>query len=165
MKANIEERKLNPLLERKELKGTVDHKGEATPSTQSLKEFLSKELSVDEDMIEVDKIFTISGMQKSRFWAKELEVSEEAEEKEDKEVYECEECGKEFDSKRGLSIHQSQAHKEEEDYEEVLGGTISEAKDRINDMDSPDYEKLLEVEKANKDRKGMKKFLEDKLGE
>ncbi|MFP4045763.1 MAG: C2H2-type zinc finger protein [Candidatus Aenigmatarchaeota archaeon] len=96
---------------------------------------------------------------------KEEESEEKSEKKE--EAHECEICGKEFDTKRGLSIHQSQSHKEdeEEDYEQALSGTIGDGKKKINAMDNPDYEKLLEMEKENKDRKGMKQFLEGKLEE
>ncbi|MFB6088694.1 MAG: 50S ribosomal protein L31e [Candidatus Aenigmatarchaeota archaeon] len=96
------------------------------------------------------------------------EEEEEGEEKEEEkeDLYTCPECGKEFETKRGLSIHKSQQHPEEEskeDLEGLLGGTISEAKKKINDMDNPDYDKLLKIEKNNKDRKGMKSFLEGKL--
>lgn len=92
------------------------------------------------------------------------EKAEGGEELEEEEGFKCEKCDKEFDTKRGLSIHQSQVHTEEEkDYEEVLSGTISEAKEEIEEMEEPDFEKLLDVEKENKDRKGMKGYLEKKL--
>ncbi|MFP4045900.1 MAG: hypothetical protein ACLFS3_02480 [Candidatus Aenigmatarchaeota archaeon] len=149
MKVKIKERKDNPFLDRKELKGIIDHTGEATPSEEALREFLAKELNKDSEDIEVDKIFTFHGRQKSKFWAKELgaETTEKLkkEETEEKTEEETEEKG--------------------EDYEEFLGGTIGEGKDKIKSMDNPDYEKLLEIEKNNKDRKGMKKFLEGKIGE
>lgn len=144
MKVDIEERKENPLLERRELKGLIDHTGEATPSGDALKEFLSEELGTDKDNIEVDKIFTIRGMQKSKFWAKEFGKATEGKSEETEEEEE---------------------ESAEEDYEEILSGTISEGKEKIKDMDGPDYEELLEVEKENKDRKGMKQFLEKKSGE
>lgn len=142
MKVNIEERKKNPLLDRKVIKGTIDHKDEATPSSESLKGFLSEELEADEESIEVDKIFTIRGMQKSKFWAKELgEVEGTTEEEE----------GEEKTSS-------------EEEAGEILSGSISDAKDEIEDIENPDYERIMEIEKDNKDRKGMKKYLEKKIG-
>lgn len=93
---------------------------------------------------------------------------EEKEEVEEEEGYICEKCDREFDTKRGLSIHESQTHGEEADedrerYEEVLSGTISDAKEAIDEMDDPDFEMLLEVEEENKDRKGMKEYLEDQM--
>lgn len=33
---------------------------------------------------------------------------------EEEEEFECEECGDKFDSERGLKVHKSQKHKEEE---------------------------------------------------
>ncbi|MFP4116506.1 MAG: hypothetical protein ACLFQ8_02060 [Candidatus Aenigmatarchaeota archaeon] len=144
MKVEIKERKKNPVLDRRLIEGTVEHAGEATPSSEALKGFLAEELDSEEESIEIKKIFTIRGMQKSKFWAREhgdIEASEEAEKGEKKE----ESGGK--------------------NYEEVLGGSISDAKDEIEEMDDPDYEKLMEVEKNNKDRKGMKKYLEKNIGE
>lgn len=49
-----------------------------------------------------------------------------------------------------------------QDYGEVLDGTVGEAKDAINEMEDPDYEKLLELEKQGKDRKTLREFLESK---
>jgi len=139
MKVEIKERKKNPVLDRRLIKGTVEHTDEATPSSESLKGFLSEELGCDEESIEIKKIFTMPGMQKSKFWAREHgEVESETVE---------EEGG------------------EDEGYEEILSGSISDSKDKIEGLEDPDYERLLEVEKENKDRKGMKKYLEKKVGE
>lgn len=167
MKVDITQRRDNPMLNRREIEGKVDHKDEATPSAEALKELLGKELGTDKENMEIDKIFTLKGKQESKFWAKEIGVSEKKAEKstEEKE-YECEECGKTFDTKRGLSIHKSQTHEktEEVDYEEILSGTIAEAKEEIEGMENPDWERLLKTEKENKDRKGMKEYLEKKMG-
>ncbi|MFP4115972.1 MAG: hypothetical protein ACLFTQ_02105 [Candidatus Aenigmatarchaeota archaeon] len=141
MKVEIKERKDNPLLERKEIKGTIDHEGEATPSIDSLEGYLSEELGTDKENIQAEKIFTIKGTQKSKFWAKELGGVSGVETKEEKT--------KDVDG----------------NYEEVLSGTIAEAKEEIEEMDKPDFELLLETEKQNKDRKGMKKYLKGKTGE
>ncbi|MFP4115953.1 MAG: C2H2-type zinc finger protein [Candidatus Aenigmatarchaeota archaeon] len=108
------------------------------------------------------------GVHVSRAHEEEEEEEEEEETKEEKEKYVCEVCDREFDTKRGLSIHESQAHKgideqETERYEEVLSGTITEAREVIDDMENPDFEALLEIEEENKDRKGMKKFLRESL--
>lgn len=51
----------------------------------------------------------------------------------------------------------------ENDYEEAVSGTVSEAKEAIKEMESPDYEELLEAEKINKDRKGLKNWLESRM--
>ncbi len=97
------------------------------------------------------------------------EEEEQEEEEKEEENYVCEECDREFDTKRGLSIHQSQSHDEDDDdddreaYEEALSGSISDAKEAIDNMDDPDFDLLLEIEEENKDRKGMKKYLEDQI--
>ncbi|MBD3155055.1 MAG: 30S ribosomal protein S3 [Candidatus Aenigmarchaeota archaeon] len=51
------------------------------------------------------------------------------------------------------------------DYEKILSNSISDAKKKIKKLKEPDYKKLMEVEKKNKDRKGMKDYLKEKLGE
>ncbi len=51
------------------------------------------------------------------------------------------------------------------DYEESLDNTISDAKKRIEELEGPDYEELLELEKKGKNRKGMKEYLKEKSKE
>ena len=47
-----------------------------------------------------------------------------------------------------------------EEVQEVLKtGSISDGKDAVKEMNKADFEKLLNFEKAHKNRKGMKKFL------
>lgn len=52
---------------------------------------------------------------------------------------------------------------EDTDYEEILSGTVDEAKKSIRDMENPDYEELLRLEKEGDDRKTLKEFLERQL--
>ncbi|MFB6241923.1 MAG: 50S ribosomal protein L24 [Candidatus Nanosalina sp.] len=47
------------------------------------------------------------------------------------------------------------------DYEDIVSGTISDAKDQISELESPDFDELIEAEKANKDRKTMIEYLEN----
>ncbi len=51
---------------------------------------------------------------------------------------------------------------EETDYSEIVDGTISDAKDRVTDLEDPDYEALIEAEEAGKDRKTLKEWLENR---
>ncbi len=50
----------------------------------------------------------------------------------------------------------------EADYEEIVSGTISDAKDALNELENPDYAAALEAEKSNKDRKTLTQWLENK---
>ena len=144
MKVKIKERKKNPLLGRRTITGTIDHTDEPTPSSESLKSFLAEDLGSDEENIEIDKIFTLRGMQKSKFWVKEF--------------------GESFKEPKEDDVQQEDGS-ETNELEKILGGSISDAKEAIDEMDSPDFELLLEIEEANKDRKGMKKYLEGQIGE
>jgi small subunit ribosomal protein S3 len=49
----------------------------------------------------------------------------------------------------------------EVDVEELVSGTISDAKEEIKAMDQPDFGAILEAEKDNKDRKTFKQWLEN----
>lgn len=51
---------------------------------------------------------------------------------------------------------------DETDYSEVVDGTISDVKDRVTDLEDPDYEALIEAEEAGKDRKTLKEWLENR---
>ncbi|WP_414837105.1 hypothetical protein [Candidatus Nanohalococcus occultus] len=46
------------------------------------------------------------------------------------------------------------------DYREILSGKVEEVKERIEDLESPDFEKLLKLEREGKDRKTVKEFIE-----
>lgn len=48
------------------------------------------------------------------------------------------------------------------DYEEIVSGTVSDAKEAINELESPDYKALIEAEKEGKDRKTLIEFIEGK---
>lgn len=52
-----------------------------------------------------------------------------------------------------------------EDYEEVLDGTVDEAKSRIKELENPDFERLLDLETEGKNRKTLRNFIENRLEE
>ncbi|MFB6217482.1 MAG: 30S ribosomal protein S3, partial [Candidatus Aenigmatarchaeota archaeon] len=51
----------------------------------------------------------------------------------------------------------------EADYEEIVSGTISDAKDALEELDSPDYAAALEAEKDNKNRTTFIDWLESRV--
>ncbi len=53
----------------------------------------------------------------------------------------------------------------DEFYGEILSGTIEEAREDIERMDDPDYERLLEIERRGQNRVGMKEYLEERREE
>lgn len=50
-----------------------------------------------------------------------------------------------------------------EDYSEIVSGTVSDAKDELQELEDPDWESALEAEKEGKDRKTLKEFIESKM--
>jgi large subunit ribosomal protein L24 len=96
------------------------------------------------------------------------EVKEEIEEEIDEEelAEEAEESSEEEESEESEETEETEAEESEEeetsvDYSDVVSGTISDAKDQISEMESPDFDALLEAEKSNKDRKTMVEYLEN----
>ncbi len=81
----------------------------------------------------------------------EEEIVEDAE-SEDKESSETDTSDEETDE---------EASEESSDYSDVVGGTIGDAKDQISEMESPDFDALIQAEKSNKDRKTMIEYLEN----
>lgn len=51
------------------------------------------------------------------------------------------------------------------DYEDIVGGTISDGKDQLKELDNPDYKAALEAEKEGKNRKTFVDWLESKTEE
>jgi hypothetical protein len=49
------------------------------------------------------------------------------------------------------------------DFEDILEGTVDEAKESIRNLENPDYEGLLEAEESGKDRKTLKDFIESQM--
>jgi small subunit ribosomal protein S3 len=90
------------------------------------------------------------------------ETGTEAEE--EPEVEETEDESEESESKADEETPEPDTEEAEEevDYEEIVSGTISDAKDQLDDLDNPDYEAALEAEEDNKDRKTFKEWLDNK---
>lgn len=141
----------NPLLERREVEVEVDHEGESTPSKEDVKNRVAAENDIDTDQVEVESLYTGYGKNTSRGTLKiydEFEYDEELEQnpEEEQTVEETEET---------VEVT--------EEYEELVSGTITEAKDALGDMEEPDFEAALEAEKDNKDRKTLKEWLENQM--
>jgi small subunit ribosomal protein S3 len=106
------------------------------------------------------------------FEAKEEEETEEesAEDAEDEEEETAEEPAEEEDESKAdeeaAEVDAEEADESEGDeaeYEEIVSGTISDAKDAIEDLDDPDYEALLEAEEDNKNRTTFIDWLETRV--
>ncbi|MFB6144517.1 MAG: hypothetical protein ABEJ98_04360 [Candidatus Nanohaloarchaea archaeon] len=54
---------------------------------------------------------------------------------------------------------------EDSDYEEILQQNVRQVKKTVRDMDSPDYQKLYDLEEDGKNRKTVKEFLEPRIEE
>ncbi|MFB6182859.1 MAG: 30S ribosomal protein S3 [Candidatus Nanohaloarchaea archaeon] len=74
-----------------------------------------------------------------------------------------EEVREAFENKETIEEQEEEKETEEEpetEYEELVKGTISEAKDKINQMEDPDIGAIKQAEKANKNRKTFIEWLE-----
>jgi ribosomal protein S24E len=154
METKITSLKNNPLLDRRDAEVEVDHTGEATPSKEDIKNRVAAEEDLNSDEIEVVSVYTGYGKNLSKAF---LHVTQEMdlEEYEDQveETIEQEPETEEATETEGTGSSDA-------DYEEIVSGTIGDAKDALNDMDSPDYDAALEAEKANKNRTTLVDWLE-----
>ena len=87
------------------------------------------------------------------------EAAEEADESEDTEeeteIEEQEETSEEEET-------DDDSASDDADYDEIVSGTIGDAKDAISELENPDYDALLEAEKDNKARTTFIDWLENK---
>jgi len=51
----------------------------------------------------------------------------------------------------------------EVDYEGIVSGTVSDAKEQLQELDDPDYEAALEAEENGKDRKTLKEWIKSRV--
>jgi len=67
-----------------------------------------------------------------------------------------------------LSVPEEQEEEEvdeetEVDYEGIVSGTVSDAKEQLQELDDPDYEAALEAEENGKDRKTLKEWIKSRV--
>ena len=151
METTITSVRENSLLDHREVELEVDHEGESTPAEEDIKDRLAAENNLDLEKIEIDSVYTGYGSNKSRV---SLKVYEEFEYDEELERNPEEEQGTE---------QQEETTEATAEYEEIVSGTITDAKDALKDMDEPDYEAALAAEKDNKNRTTLVDWLEDQL--
>lgn len=155
MEAKISSIRFNPLLDRNEIEVDVEHEGEPTPSKEDVKDRIAAEEDIDPEEIEVVNVKSAFGRQTSKAYLKvfeKLDLEEYQDKVEEAPVEPEEESDSGSSSESGSSG----------DYEEIVSGTINEAKDQLNEMDEPDFEAALEAEKSNKNRTTLVDWLESK---
>ncbi|QGA80973.1 50S ribosomal protein L24 [Candidatus Nanohalobium constans] len=68
-------------------------------------------------------------------------------------------------SQEGSSESEPSEESSETGHDELVDGTMDEVKDSISEMENPDFDALIEAEKAGKDRKTMIEYLENQKEE
>jgi len=131
----------NPLLNRRQVELKVQHGGESTPSREDIKSRFAAEKTLNKDVIEVGTINTGYGSNTSNT---ELKVYEEFEYSDNLEKTE----------------QDQEASQVTEEHRNIVSGTITDAKDEIGDIDSPDYSALIQAEKEDKNRTTFIDWLE-----
>lgn len=149
MEVEITTVKENPLMDRREVEATVNHENEATPSKEDVLSRLAADRGLNKDNVDVKHVYTGYGRQKSKAI---IQINEEFEYDEDLEED---------------TIEQETETEEESsssaEYDDVVSGTITEAKEALSDMEEPDYQAAKEAEEANKNRTTLIDWLEDQI--
>lgn len=136
----------NPLLDRSKVKVELEHEDEPTPSEEDVKNRLAAEKDLDVEEIELDSIYTGYGSNKSEAT---LKVHQDFEYDED-----LEEAPETSEGETETEVT--------EEYEELVSGTITEAKEALQEMEDPNYDAALEAEKENKNRTTLIDWLESR---
>ncbi|MFB6166848.1 MAG: hypothetical protein ABEJ62_01140, partial [Candidatus Nanohaloarchaea archaeon] len=135
------------------------HEDSPTPSREDVVSRIAAENNLDENSIEVEGIYTGFGKNTSRA---ELKITEEFEYEEELEEETVEEETEVEEPETDTEEEETEAETAEADYEEIVSGTISDAKDQLQELENPDWDAALEAEKDNKDRKTFKEWLENR---
>ncbi|MFB6209779.1 MAG: 30S ribosomal protein S3 [Candidatus Nanohaloarchaea archaeon] len=114
-------------------------------AVEELEEINTSDISKDE----VREVFEEGGIETE---SEDKDTEDETEESEDAEEAEEDDVDEETGTGSGSSA----------DYEEIVSGTISDAKEMLEELEDPDYEQALESEKDNKERKTFIEWLENK---
>ena len=121
---------------------------EIEESIEKLEDIQTSDISVDE----VREVYEEEDLEDAGI-DREQEEKEESSETEEKET---------VDEEPEEETEEAEDSEDKEtDYQEIVKGTITDAKDTLNDMDEPDYQAALQAEKDNKDRKTFKEYLEN----
>lgn len=152
MEVEITTVKENPLMDRREVEATVNHENEATQSTAEVQSRLAADRGLNKDNVDVKHVYTGYGRQTSKAIiqiTEEFEYDEELEE----DTIELEET----------EVEDSKNSEASAEYDEMVSGTITEAKEALNEMEDPDFEAALEAEKDNKNRTTLVDWFEDQF--
>ena len=152
MEVEITTVKENPLMDRREVEATVNHENEATTSTAEVQYRLAADRGLNKDNVDVKHVYTGYGRQTSKAIiqiTEEFEYDEELEE----DTIELEET----------EVEDSKNSEASAEYDEMVSGTITEAKEALNEMEDPDFEAALEAEKDNKNRTTLVDWFEDQF--
>lgn len=135
-----------------ELERAIEEKGETIETADITKEEVREafESFEPEDLEESEEDEDLEESEE------EPEETEEAEEESEAEEVEEEEQEEETEE-----TEETEDEESEVDYEEIVSGTISDAKDALEELDNPDFEAALEAEKSNKNRVTFVDWLED----
>ena len=146
MELEITTVKENPLMDRREVKATLNHEGDATPAAEDVLSRIAADKGLDKDNVEVNHVYTNYGDKKSVAHIQIYEEFEYDEELEEETVEPVEED----------DVDTSE-------YEDVVDGTITDAKEALNEMENPDFEAALQAEKDGKNRTTLVEWLEEQL--
>ena len=111
----------------------------------------AEELEIDMEEISVEEVRDVF-----ENMDEEPEDTEETEEESDGESKQDEQAPEE-------DAEQSEEGDSEAQYDEIVSGTISDAKDALEELEDPDYEAALQAEKDNKNRTTFVDWLEARV--
>lgn len=146
MEAEITSVKENPLLGRRDVQVNLEHEAEATPSKEDVQSRIAAEHGLDKEEIKVENVYTGYGRNQSTAYLKITQEFEYDEELEEETIEEDEETA-------AVTA----------EYNDIVSGTITDAKNQLKEMDSPDFKAALEAEKDNKNRTTLVDWLESRI--
>ena len=146
MELEITTVKENPLMDRREVKATLKHQNEPTPGKEDVLSRITADKGLDKENVEVNHVYTNYGKNSSLALI---------------QVYEEFEYDEELEEETVETVEEDKVDTSE--YEDVVGGTITDAKTQLEEMEDADFEAALQAEKDGKNRTTLVDWLEDQI--
>ncbi len=144
MEVEITSIKENPLMERREVEATVNHSGEPTPSKEDVLTRITADKGLEKENVEVKNVYGNYGSKKAKAVIHVFEEFEYDEELEEETVEQ-----------------EPETSETTAEYEDIVSGTITDAKQALNQMESADFDTAIAAEEKGKNRKTFIEWMEE----
>ncbi len=141
---------------------TVEHDEEVPPKSERMEKIIAEAENMTS--AEIDRVIEEHEIEDGDITKQEIrDAFEEGGEPEEEDTEDEGEETEEAESKGQVEDESEKETGASSDYGDIVSGTISDAKEKLEEMENVDWEEVLEAEKDDKDRKTFKQWIERRV--